>query len=199
MLGRAQRMAFATRQAPPCNNARRRSCPCTRSVHSARTRRRRNPRRRRSPAFVMPPAVLRAQAASPHGRRFHNVPRAGRCCATRAPERPPGRLQGALVPGRRGDAVRRVRRHDREGWPAISSRLDWVATRFSNGTNRIERIVTHASGELGYVIQAEHLRYRVPGETSDSTREYRVTMIFRREAGEWRIVHRQADSQLTRQ
>jgi len=35
--------------------------------------------------------------------------------------------------------------------------------------------------------------------TSDSTREYRVTMIFRREAGEWRIVHRQADSQLTRQ
>ena len=85
------------------------------------------------------------------------------------------------------------------GWPAISSRLDWVGTRFSNGTNRIERIVTRASGELGYVVQAEHLRYRVPGETSDSTREYRVTMIFRREAGEWRIVHRQADSQLTRQ
>jgi ketosteroid isomerase-like protein len=36
-------------------------------------------------------------------------------------------------------------------------------------------------------------------EPSDSTREYRVTMIFRREAGEWRIVHWQADSQLTRQ
>jgi hypothetical protein len=86
-----------------------------------------------------------------------------------------------------------------KGWPAISSRLDWVATRFSNGTNRIERIVTHASGELGYVIQAEHLQYRVPGDASDSTREYRVTMIFRRQAGEWRIVHRQADSQLTRQ
>jgi ketosteroid isomerase-like protein len=86
-----------------------------------------------------------------------------------------------------------------KGWPAISSRLDWVATRFSKGTNRIERIVTHASGELGYVIQAEHLQYRVPGDTSDSTRDYRVTMIFRRQAGEWRIVHRQADSQLTRQ
>jgi ketosteroid isomerase-like protein len=86
-----------------------------------------------------------------------------------------------------------------KGWPAISSRLDWVGTRFSNGTHRIERIVTHVSGDLGYVVQAEHLRYRVPGETSDSTREYRVTMIFRREAGEWRLVHRQADSQLTRQ
>jgi ketosteroid isomerase-like protein len=49
------------------------------------------------------------------------------------------------------------------------------------------------------VIQAEHLRYRVPGVPDQSGREYRVTMIFRREAGEWRIVHRQADTQLTRQ
>ena len=85
-----------------------------------------------------------------------------------------------------------------KGWQAISSRLDWVGTQFSNGTNRIERIVTQVRGDLAYVIQAEHLRYRVPGETSESTRDYRVTMIFRREAGDWRIVHRQADSQLTR-
>jgi hypothetical protein len=47
-----------------------------------------------------------------------------------------------------------------KGWPAISSRLDWVGTRFSNGTNRIERLVTRVSGDLAYVIQAEHLRYR---------------------------------------
>jgi ketosteroid isomerase-like protein len=86
-----------------------------------------------------------------------------------------------------------------KGWPAVSSRLDWVGTRFSHGTNRIERIVTHVNGELAYVIQAEHLRYRVPGETRESARDYRVTMIFRREAGEWRIVHRQADAQVTRQ
>lgn len=87
----------------------------------------------------------------------------------------------------------------RKGGPPSAAGSDWVATRFSNGTNRIERIVTHASGELGYVIQTEHLQYWVPGDTSDSTRDYRVTMIFRRQAGERRIVHRQADSQLTRQ
>lgn len=86
-----------------------------------------------------------------------------------------------------------------KGWDAVSRRLDWVGTQFSNGTNRIERIVTNASGDLGYVIQAEHLRFRVPGQSNDSTRDYRVTMIFRREGGQWRMVHRQADSQTVKQ
>ncbi len=30
----------------------------------------------------------------------------------------------------------------------------------------------------------------------ESTKDYRVTMIFRRESGAWHIVHRQADSQI---
>ena len=86
-----------------------------------------------------------------------------------------------------------------KGWEAISTRLDWVGTRFSNGTNRIERIVSNVSGDLGYVIQAEHLRFRVPGQAAESTLLYRATMIFRRESGQWRIVHRQADSQVVKQ
>lgn len=152
------------------------------------------------PGFVIPPAAIRAQAASPAAAGdFTNF--LGRVDAAQL-ELQNGRpaafkalwsqADEVTLSGGFGGTIER-------GWPAISSRLDWVGTRFSNGTNRIERIVTRVSGELGYVVQAEHLRYRVPGETSDSTREYRVTMIFRREAGEWRIVHRQADSQLTRQ
>jgi len=86
-----------------------------------------------------------------------------------------------------------------KGWTAVSSRLDWVGTQFSNGTNRIERVVANVSGDLGYAIQLEHLKYRVPGETADSSRDYRVTIICRREEGQWRLVHRQADSQMTRQ
>ena len=85
-----------------------------------------------------------------------------------------------------------------KGWEAVSRRLDWVGTQFSNGTNRIDRLVTYASGDLGYVVQAELLRFRVPGQATDSQREYRVTMVFRKEAGEWRLVHRQADSQTTK-
>jgi hypothetical protein len=152
------------------------------------------------PRCVMPSAAVRAQAASPAAANDFTTFLArvdaaqlelqnGRPAAFKALW---SKADEVTLSGGFGGTIEK-------GWPAISSRLDWVATRFSNGTNRIERIVTHASGELGYVIQAEHLQYRVPGETSDSTRDYRVTMIFRRQAGEWRIVHRQADSQLTRQ
>jgi len=85
-----------------------------------------------------------------------------------------------------------------KGWPAVGKRLDWVGTQFANGTTRIERIVAHASG-VGYLVQAEHLRYRMPATGAETTRDYRVTMVFKREAGGWRIVHRQADSQLVKQ
>jgi ketosteroid isomerase-like protein len=86
-----------------------------------------------------------------------------------------------------------------KGWDAVSKRLDWVGTQFSQGTNRIERIVQHASGDFGYLVQAEHLRYRVPATGAETTTDYRVTMIFRRENGAWKIVHRQADSNIVKQ
>ena len=86
-----------------------------------------------------------------------------------------------------------------KGWEQISRRLDWVGTQFSRGSNTIERLVANESGDLAYVVQIEHLRYYVPGQKQESTRDYRVTMVFRRESGTWRIIHRQADSQMTKQ
>lgn len=86
-----------------------------------------------------------------------------------------------------------------KGWEQISRRLDWVGAQFSKGTNTIERIAANSSGDLAYVVQVEHLRFRVPGQEKESTRDYRVTMLFRRESAGWRIIHRQADSQMTKQ
>ena len=86
-----------------------------------------------------------------------------------------------------------------KGWEQISRRLDWVGTQFSKGSNTIERLVANESGDLGYVVQLEHLRFHVPGQTKESKRDYRVTMVFRRESGVWKIIHRQADSQMTKQ
>jgi ketosteroid isomerase-like protein len=85
-----------------------------------------------------------------------------------------------------------------KGWEAVGKRLDWVATQFSNGSHTNERVAAYSSGDLGYLVQREHLRFRVPGQEADSTRDYRATMVFRREGGEWRLVHRQADSNLTK-
>lgn len=85
-----------------------------------------------------------------------------------------------------------------KGWEQIGSRLDWVADQFSNGTHENTRIVSGFSGELGYVVQLEHLQFTVPGQSDRSERSYRVTMLFRREGDAWRIIHRQADSQMTK-
>jgi ketosteroid isomerase-like protein len=79
------------------------------------------------------------------------------------------------------------------GWPAVSKRLDWVATQFSDGTHENDRVTAHATADVGYVVQRERLRIRGPAGDRRSM-EYRVTMIFRREKGEWRLVHRQADA-----
>ena len=86
-----------------------------------------------------------------------------------------------------------------KGWVAVGKRLDWVGTQFKDGTNTHERVVTGSSGDLAYVVQSEHLRFQVPGQDKPASRDYRVTMIFRRESEGWRIVHRQADSQTTKQ
>lgn len=86
-----------------------------------------------------------------------------------------------------------------KGWENVGKRLDWVGTQFSKGTNTIERLVTNVNTNLGYVVQLEHLRFTVPGQEKETARDYRVTMIFRREHGGWRIIHRQADSQMMKE
>lgn len=86
-----------------------------------------------------------------------------------------------------------------KGWANVGKRLDWVGANFSKGTNKIERLVANHNGTLGYVVQLEHITFVVPDTGKPATRDYRVTMIFRREKDGWRVVHRQADSQMTKQ
>jgi len=81
------------------------------------------------------------------------------------------------------------------GWDKVASRLDWASSQFSEGTRSREEIRSAIGADFAYLVQLEHIRFRVPGRTEESTLDLRVTMVFRREAAGWRIVHRQADSQ----
>jgi hypothetical protein len=85
------------------------------------------------------------------------------------------------------------------GWDQVGPRLDWASTQFSDGSRAIERITSYVDGNLAYVVQLERIRFKVPGRADESLLELRVTMIFRREGGSWRIVHRHGDSQMKRQ
>jgi ketosteroid isomerase-like protein len=81
------------------------------------------------------------------------------------------------------------------GWNNVAARLDWASSQFSEGRRTREEVRSAVGADFAYLVQTEHIRFRVPGKSEPSTLELRVTMVFRREADGWRIVHRQADSQ----
>ena len=79
------------------------------------------------------------------------------------------------------------------GWSEIAPAFEFLASRFSNGTAfEYEVIAAGASGDLAYIVGYEHTTASVGGAEPEAY-DLRVTTVFRREEGTWRIVHRHAD------
>jgi ketosteroid isomerase-like protein len=79
------------------------------------------------------------------------------------------------------------------GWHEVEDLFDWLASNFTNGTSyELDVTAASVSGDLGYVVGSEHSMASVAGEAPAQI-ALRVTLIFRREHGEWREVHRHAD------
>jgi ketosteroid isomerase-like protein len=69
----------------------------------------------------------------------------------------------------------------------------WLATRFSDLTDyRFELVAAGASGDLAYTLGYEHITFSMDGGPV-APLTLRVTHLYRREEGEWKIVHRHAD------
>lgn len=72
--------------------------------------------------------------------------------------------------------------------------FDVLAGRFSNCTSfEYEVAASGVSGDLAYVVGIEHTTASVGG-ADPMPYTLRVTTIFRREDGAWRIVHRHGDA-----
>lgn len=79
------------------------------------------------------------------------------------------------------------------GWDSIGATFDWLASRFSNCTAfAYEVVAADVSGDLAYIVGVEHTTASI-GDDPPAAYALRVTTIFRREAGEWRVVHRHGD------
>jgi ketosteroid isomerase-like protein len=79
------------------------------------------------------------------------------------------------------------------GWSNIAKRLDWASSAFTNGIRTREEIRAHVGSDTAYLVQTERIDYRAAAAGESKTLDIRVTMVFRREASGWRIVHRHAD------
>lgn len=78
------------------------------------------------------------------------------------------------------------------GWADLERTFREVASWFSDSEEyEFELIAAGASGDLAYTVGYEHNRVKVEGQPGVYT--LRVTHVYRREDGEWRIVHRHGD------
>lgn len=94
-------------------------------------------------------------------------------------QRDPVTLLGAWVPVR-------------SGWSDLEPVFRALADRFSDVIDyRMELIACQSIGDMGYTVAIEHSALKIDGEV----RRYklRATHVWRREDGEWKIVHRHGD------
>jgi pimeloyl-ACP methyl ester carboxylesterase/ketosteroid isomerase-like protein len=83
-----------------------------------------------------------------------------------------------------------------KGWTQVSERLDWVATQYTGGVRTHQEVARYVGQDLAYVVLRETIRSKNPADGRAMVQELRVTQVFRRDDGRWRIVHRHADSQV---
>jgi ketosteroid isomerase-like protein len=77
------------------------------------------------------------------------------------------------------------------GWQAVGSSFDGVAGIASAGDIRLTQQHIQAAGDMAYEVGVETGTLTLAGLTA--TIEHRVTNIYRREAGGWRVVHHHTD------
>lgn len=77
------------------------------------------------------------------------------------------------------------------GWSEVKESFDNVAGLASSGHVELADQTIHTGGELAYELGIERGQFELAGERI--TVEHRVTNIYRREDGEWKIVHHHTD------
>ena len=80
-----------------------------------------------------------------------------------------------------------------QGWEQVSGIFRAIASRWSDCTDQqVELLAAGVSGDLAYTVELEHTSVSVDGVPAEPY-TLRVTQVYRREDGEWKVVHRHGD------
>jgi ketosteroid isomerase-like protein len=89
-----------------------------------------------------------------------------------------------LLPPNGGDA--------RSGFDDSDDAVEWTARNFRGGQAELEVFATYRSGDLAVLVAVERQAGALGGLPSQDW-SLRLTLVFRREGRDWRLVHRHAD------
>ena len=118
------------------------------------------------------------------------------------------RLHAAMARVAMGDvaAIKALYSHSRDvtsffgwggyerGWAAVEKRWDWAGRQFKGGSVSHQNVTTVVSQDMFFVTDVEtYTDQRIADVAGITEWSNRVTHIFRREDGEWRLVHRHAN------
>jgi ketosteroid isomerase-like protein len=79
------------------------------------------------------------------------------------------------------------------GWEQVSGIFRSIASRWSDCTDqRVELLAAEVSGDLAYTVELEHTTVSIDGVPAEPY-TLRVTQVYRREDGDWKVVHRHGD------
>ena len=109
-------------------------------------------------------------------------------CASYFSDREDVTLANPLGPPQRGPAAVR-----QAMLAAAANFAQGGGYRFDDAAITFEEVSRFATPDLGYIVQLETSSGRLAGSDKPVVIELRATMVFRREEGVWKVVHRHAD------
>ena len=77
------------------------------------------------------------------------------------------------------------------GLEQVTAEWNLVASRVSEGQVSFEQLRLHAHGDMGFVVGIERGAVNIDGKRLEVN--IRVTNIFEKSSGEWKVVHHHAD------
>jgi ketosteroid isomerase-like protein len=81
------------------------------------------------------------------------------------------------------------------GWDAVSDVMDRASGVSRDGVALpVQHVSHHVSTDLVCIVEIERFTAKVGTATAAGEVSLRVTTVFRRESGDWKIVHRHADA-----
>jgi len=78
------------------------------------------------------------------------------------------------------------------GWDAVRTSFEKVAQLAADGKIELQDQLVHVAGDLGYEVGVEQGQIKLAGQPARI--DQRVTNIYRREAGAWKMIHHHTDT-----